>query len=140
MPLRAAPSDAGNDPSRVDSEWILSKLVQPAPARTSFVELRGSKLLKKPLRLQGEYLRPDADTLVRKVAAPYAETTTIRPGHSMPRRIPGVNGSTPAPFRPQTACRRTSYSVFGNPDVLASHRHCTPDCYGRQSAIRRADS
>jgi Outer membrane lipoprotein carrier protein LolA-like len=80
MELRAAPSDAGNDPSRVDSEWILSKLVQPAPARTSFVELRGSKLLKKPLRLQGEYLRPDADTLVRKVAAPYAETTTIRAG------------------------------------------------------------
>lgn len=78
-PLRAAPSEAG-DPARVDSDWILSKLVQPAPARTSFVELRGSKLLKKPLRLQGEYLRPDADTLVRKVAVPYAETTTIRAG------------------------------------------------------------
>jgi hypothetical protein len=78
-PLRAAPSEGG-DPSRVDSDWILSKLVQPAPARTSFVELRGSKLLKKPLRLQGEYLRPDADTLVRKVAVPYAETTTIRAG------------------------------------------------------------
>ena len=79
MPLRAAASEAA-DPSRVDSDWILSKLVQPAPARTSFVELRGSKLLKKPLRLQGEYLRPDADTLVRKVAAPYTETTTIRAG------------------------------------------------------------
>ena len=78
-PLRAAPSEAG-DPARVDSDWILSKLVQPAPARTSFVELRGSKLLKKPLRLQGEYLRPDADTLVRKVAVPYAETKTIRAG------------------------------------------------------------
>jgi len=80
MPLHAAPADATGDPSRVDSEWILSKLAQPAPARTSFVELRGSKLLKKPLRLQGEYLRPDADTLVRKVAAPYVETTTIRAG------------------------------------------------------------
>jgi hypothetical protein len=79
MPLRAAPSEAA-DPSRVDSDWILSKLVQPTPARTSFVELRGSRLLKKPLRLQGEYLRPDADTLVRKVVAPYTETTTIRAG------------------------------------------------------------
>lgn len=78
-PLRAAPSEA-SDPSRVDSDWILSKLQQPVPARTSFVELRGSKLLKKPLRLQGEYLRPDADTLVRKVVVPYAETTTIRAG------------------------------------------------------------
>lgn len=75
-PLRAA----APEPARVDSDWILSKLVQPVPARTSFVELRGSRLLKKPLRLQGEYLRPDADTLVREVTAPYAETTTIRAG------------------------------------------------------------
>ena len=50
------------------------------PARTSFVELRGSRLLKKPLRLEGEYRRPGADTLVREVTAPYAETTTIRAG------------------------------------------------------------
>ncbi|WP_460732423.1 LolA-related protein [Lysobacter tyrosinilyticus] len=68
------------EPARVDSDWILAKLVQPVPARTDFVELRGSRLLKKPLRLQGEYLRPDVDTLVRKVTAPYVETSTIRAG------------------------------------------------------------
>lgn len=74
------PRAASPEPARADSDWILSRLAQPVPARTSFVELRGSKLLKKPLRLQGEYLRPDADTLVRQVTAPYAETTTIRAG------------------------------------------------------------
>lgn len=68
------------EPARVDSDWVLAKLVQPVPARTSFVELRSSKLLKKPLRLQGEYQRPDADTLVRQVTTPYVETTTIRAG------------------------------------------------------------
>ncbi len=45
--------------------------------RTSFVEVRGSKLLKAPLRLSGEYLRPREDTLVRQVRTPYVETTTI---------------------------------------------------------------
>lgn len=48
--------------------------------RTAFVELRGSALLRKPLRLKGEYRRPDEGTLVREVTAPYAETTTIRAG------------------------------------------------------------
>jgi len=73
-PLSAAPPEA------VDADWILSKLARPAPMRTDFVELRGSALLKAPLRLTGEYRRPDADTLVREVRAPYAETTTIRAG------------------------------------------------------------
>lgn len=48
--------------------------------RTSFVELRTSRLLKEPLRLAGEYRRPDDDTLVREVRTPYAETTTISSG------------------------------------------------------------
>ena len=46
--------------------------------RTSFVEVRSSRLLKNPLRLSGEYRRPDAQTLVRDIRAPYIETTTIR--------------------------------------------------------------
>jgi hypothetical protein len=74
--LHAAPPE----PTRADSDWILGRLAQPAPMRTSFVELRASKLLKKPLRLQGEYRRPDEATLMREVTAPYKETTTIRAG------------------------------------------------------------
>jgi hypothetical protein len=64
----------------VDAGWILSKLARPAPMRTSFVEMRDSKLLKAPLRISGEYSRPDGNTLVREVRAPYAETTTIVSG------------------------------------------------------------
>lgn len=123
MPLRAAPSEAGNDPSRVDSEWILSKLVQPVPARTSFVELRGSKLLKKPLRLQGEYLRPDADTLVRKVAAPYAETTTIRAGEVEIART----GKSPRRFSlarvPEMAGLQSSFGALLSGDRRALELH-----------------
>ena len=50
--------------------------------RTAFVEQRDSPLLKVPLRLSGEYRRPDDATLVREVQSPYAETTTIRAGQA----------------------------------------------------------
>lgn len=73
-----AAADASVD--AVDTAWILSRLERPAPMRTAFVEVRDSPLLKAPLRIAGEYRRPDADTLVREVRVPYAETTTIRAG------------------------------------------------------------
>lgn len=44
------------------------------------MELRGSPLLKAPLRVSGEYRRPAADVLVRVVHAPHPETTTLRDG------------------------------------------------------------
>lgn len=79
----------------VDSDWILARLARPAPMRTPFVEVRDSPMLKAPLRIEGLYARPDADTLVREVRAPYAETTTIRAGEASiardgraPRRFP----------------------------------------------------
>ncbi|MBA3486383.1 MAG: fatty acyl CoA synthetase [Lysobacter sp.] len=73
LPLHAAPPEAG----AVRTDWILEKLARPAPSRTGFVELRGSALLKAPLRISGEYRRPSEGILVREVSAPYAETTTI---------------------------------------------------------------
>ena len=102
--LYAAP-DPGTS---VDAGWILSRLARPAPMRTSFVEVRDSRLLKTPLRISGEYSRPDNDTLVREVRAPYVETTTIvsskaggevtiaRAGHAPRRfslsRVPELGG------------------------------------------------
>lgn len=50
------------------------------PSRTPFLELRGSALLDAPLRVSGEYRRPDRDVLVREVTAPHPETTTIADG------------------------------------------------------------
>ncbi|NOT88135.1 MAG: fatty acyl CoA synthetase [Lysobacter sp.] len=68
----------------VDSGWILQALARPAPMRTAFVEVRDSPLLKQPLRLSGEYRRPNNDTLVREVRAPYRETTTLVSSKSGP--------------------------------------------------------
>ena len=50
----------------------------------------GSALLKAPLRIEGEYQRPDGDTLVRQVRAPYAETTTLRQGEATIASEPGA--------------------------------------------------
>lgn len=77
-----APARAQAATPAVDSAWILKTLVQPAPMRTAFVELRDSPLLKAPLRLSGEYRRPDEATLVREVLTPYRETTTLRAGEA----------------------------------------------------------
>ena len=79
-PLSAAPPDTAT--TRVQPEWVLARLARPAPMRTAFVELRGSALLKAPLRIEGEYRRPREDTLVREVRVPYAEITTIVTGKS----------------------------------------------------------
>lgn len=79
----------------MDADWILERLVRPAPSRTPFVELRHSRLLKTPLRLSGEYARPAPGTLVREVHSPYRETTTLESGEAVieregraPRRVP----------------------------------------------------
>ena len=50
LPGIAAPESSAG----VDAGWILRTLARPAPMRTEFMELRGSPLLKAPLRLQGE--------------------------------------------------------------------------------------
>ena len=71
---------AGAEP--FDSGWILQQLARPVPAETPFLELRESELLEEPLRIQGEYRRPDEATLVRQVHSPYAETTTLADGRA----------------------------------------------------------
>ncbi|WP_460760084.1 LolA-related protein [Lysobacter fragariae] len=117
----ASPEAKGDQP--VGADWILAKLARPAPMRTAFVELRGSVLLKKPLRLQGEYQRPDDATLVREVTAPYAEKTTIRAGEVEISR----NGRTPRRFSlarvPELAGLQASFGALlsGDRKLLEQH-------------------
>ena len=84
------------------SEWILRALARPAPMRTDFVEVRDSPMLKAPLRLSGEYRRPDERTLVREVRAPYRETTTI----VSPRAV--ASAAAPLTAAPSTAAPSTA--------------------------------
>ncbi len=103
--------------------WILAKIARPAPARTPFVEVRGSRLLKAPLRLTGEYSRPDADTLVRDVRTPYAEITTLRAGEAVIERA----GQSPRRFSlsraPELAGLQNSFGALlgGDRAMLEAH-------------------
>ncbi|MDH5824506.1 fatty acyl CoA synthetase [Luteimonas sp. RD2P54] len=106
-----------------DGAWILEKLARPAPARTSFVEVRTSAMLKEPLRVTGEYLRPDARTLVREVRSPYVETTTVRDGRATIERA----GRSPRSFSlsraPELAALQASFGALLAGDVAELERH-----------------
>ena len=111
----------------VDSGWILSKLARPAPMRTSFVELRGSALLKAPLRIEGEYLRPRNDTLVREVRSPYAETTTIVTGKAGAGEVTIARGTKSRSFSlsraPELAGLQASFGALLDGDRRLLEQH-----------------
>ena len=119
LPLHAAPPEA----AKVEADWILEKLARPAPMRTGFVELRGSPLLKAPLRIVGEYQRPREGVLVREVRAPYAEVTTITEGAVTIARA----GKSPRTFAlsraPELAGLQASFGALlsGDRDQLEQH-------------------
>ena len=92
--LTTGAAEPGKPGDAATAGWILDKLARPAPMSTGFVELRESRMLKKPLRLSGEYRRPVDGVLVREVRAPYAETTTIRAGEATIERA----GRSPRTF------------------------------------------
>ena len=107
----------------LDSDALLRALARPAPAATAFVEVRDSPMLKAPLRVSGEYRRPDATTLVREVRAPYAETTTLRGGEATLERA----GKPPRTFAlsraPELASLQSSFGALLAGDTAALHAH-----------------
>ena len=119
--LLAAALPSAAQPAAVEPAWILERLARPAPVSTPFVELRGSAMLKAPLRIQGEYARPDDDTLVRRVLAPYAETTTIRQGEATIAREGRRPRTFPLSRAPELAGLQASFGALlaGDADALA---------------------
>ena len=110
----------------------MQRLQRPVPSRTPFVELRGSALLKAPLRISGLYVRPDAGTLVREVRAPYAETTTIRAGEVAIRR----GGSTrrfPLARAPELAGLQAGFGALLAGDGARLREHFTVSSQGSRA-------
>lgn len=113
-----------------DSDAILASLARPVPAATAFVEVRESPMLKAPLRLSGEYRRPDADTLVREVRAPYAETTTIRGSEAVLVRAGKPERRFPLSRAPELAALQGSFGALLAGDTATLRRHYTVDSQG----------
>ncbi len=72
--------------------------------------------------MEGEYRRPDADTLVREVRAPYAETTTIADGKVSIAR----SGKAPRVFAlqrvPELGDLQASFGALLSGDLAALER------------------
>lgn len=131
--LQAAPDKVG---AAVDPGWILARLQRPLPASTPFLELRGSKLLKEPLRVSGRYLRPDANTLVRDVSAPYQETTTLRDGEVRITRKGQSTRRFPLARAPELAALQASFGALLSGDRVQLQRHYTLAASGKTTHWR----
>ncbi|MFP7723408.1 LolA-related protein [Lysobacter sp. A3-1-A15] len=137
VPVLLAPASAAEPAtpaSRADAEWILSRLARPAPMRTGFVEVRGSALLKAPLRLTGEYRRPGGDTLVREVRAPYAETTTIQAGEVRIERTGRGDRTFSLSRAPELAALQASFGALLSGDRALLEKHYVIDTRGSRRA------
>lgn len=113
-----------------DSAAIVRSLARPAPAATAFVEVRDSPLLRAPLRVSGEYRRPDAHTLVREVRQPYAETTTLRDGEAVLAREGRPERRFALSRAPELAALQGSFGALLSGDAEALRRHYTIDAQG----------
>lgn len=113
-----------------DSDAILRALARPVPAATPFVEVRESPMLKAPLRVSGEYRRPDADTLVREVRVPYAETTTIRDHEVVLARAGKPERRFSLARAPELAALQGSFGALLAGDAPTLRRHYTVDAQG----------
>ncbi|PJK14109.1 fatty acyl CoA synthetase [Lysobacteraceae bacterium NML07-0707] len=120
--------------SNIDSDWILARLARPAPMQTDFVELRSSRLLKKPLRISGQYRRPDENTLVREVRAPYAEVTTIGQGQVSIARGNGQTRRVPLARVPQLAGIQASFGALLAGDAATIKRSFALQTQGSREA------
>ena len=128
LPCVAAPEASAAQP--VDAGWILQKLARPAPMRTAFIELRGSPLLKAPLRIEGEYQRPDNDSLVREVRSPYAETTTLRNGEATIVRAGKSPRKFPLARVPELAGLQASFGALLSGDRALLEKHYRLGAHG----------
>nr|WP_031339055.1 LolA-related protein [Xanthomonas maliensis] len=127
-PLCAAP------PETLDVGQVLQRLARPTPVSTEFVELRGSALLKTPLRVQGQYRRPDAQTLVREVTSPYHETTTLQGDQGVLER----EGKPPRRFSltrvPELAGLKSGFGALLAGDRALLEQHYRVSGQGRPQA------
>ncbi|AWV06019.1 LolA-related protein [Marilutibacter maris] len=127
-------ASAGLVGADADVDWVLARIARPAPARTPFLELRDSPLLKAPLRVQGEYRREADDALVREVSSPYPETTTIAEGTVRIERA----GRSPRSFAmsraPELAALQASFGALLAGDRARLERHYRVEVDGSRRA------
>jgi hypothetical protein len=62
----------------LDVDGLITRLARPAPDSTTFVEIRYSSLLERPLVVSGRLEYRQDGSLVRRVDSPYEEVTELK--------------------------------------------------------------
>jgi hypothetical protein len=101
---------------------LVARLAQPVPSQTPFVEVRHSPMLKQPLRVSGQYRRPDAATLVRQVQHPYSETSTIADGKVRVQREGRADRVFALGRAPELASLQNSFAALLGGDLTTLQR------------------
>ncbi|WDS35411.1 LolA-related protein [Pseudoxanthomonas sp.] len=132
-PLSAA-SPESTAGQQADPAWILSKIARPGAITTQFVELRGSALLKTPLRVEGRYARDADATLVREVTAPYHEKITLKGDQATLER----DGKKPRTFSlsraPELADLQRGFGALLSGDATELEQHYALSAAGTHQA------
>lgn len=131
MAIVILPCQAAEPPAQgVNADWIVARLARPLPSRTPFIELRGSALLKAPLRIQGEYRRPEDGVLVRAVTSPYVEQSTIARGQVRISRDGGATRSFALSKAPALIVLQNGFGALLAGDAARLREHFRIDSQG----------
>lgn len=136
-PCAASPEQAGGEPARseqADPDWILARIARPGAISTAFVELRGSALLKAPLRVQGRYARAADATLVREVTAPYREKITLTGEQATLERDGKPPRTFPLARAPELAELRQGFGALLSGDAAQLQQRYTLSAAGTRQA------
>lgn len=131
-PLSAAAPEPAAGP--VDPDWILSRIARPGAISTRFVELRGSALLKAPLRVEGRYARDADATLVREVTVPYHETVTLKGDTATLERDGRKQRTFSLAHAPELADLQQGFGALLSGDAGALQQHYTLSAAGTRQA------
>ena len=103
----------------------MARLLRPAPATTTYTEVRFVHLLRKPLVLHGELEYGGAQRLGKNVQQPYRESTTIADGAATVAR----EGRAPRKFglerAPELQALLASFSALLGGDADTLQRYYT---------------
>jgi len=121
--LSASPPPAAADDSAAAQDAFVARLARPAPATTSYTEVRFVHLLRRPLVLHGELEYGGAERLGKNVQTPYRESTAIADGAVTVTR----EGRAPRKFglerAPELQALLASFSALLGGDALTLHKY-----------------
>lgn len=121
-------------PSTNLATTILSKMAQPAPAQTPFVQVSYQGMLDRPLIVSGQMKWLGGDNLERDVEQPYKEIAKIGNGELSVQRGNTAPRSIPVSRAPQVGAILSGFRALLGGDAAALSQDFDVTAQGSQAA------